>query len=156
VQWWGWKVSDFRFEAWPTEYRLVTQRFGGNPGFYARFGLAGHEGVDLRALAGTRVFVVADGVVRAVYHDVSHAYGLHVRVDHAHGHQTIYAHLSRIDVQAGQTLRAGDPLGLAGNTGNSQGAHLHLTLKRAGAQVSGYPAGVIDPWPYLEPLLERE
>ncbi|WP_374711235.1 hypothetical protein [Caldilinea sp.] len=64
--------------------------------------------------------------------------------------------MSCIDLQAMQALRSGDRLGLIGDTGNCQGAHLHLTLKRAGVQTPGYPGGVIDPWPYLEPLMKRE
>jgi murein DD-endopeptidase MepM/ murein hydrolase activator NlpD len=49
-------------------------------------------------------------------------------------YHTIYAHLSRIDVQVDQNVAAGDLIGLADNTGNSFGSHLHLTLKIDGEQ----------------------
>ena len=148
----------FRFEAWPTAYRHITQPFGANPASYAKFGLAGHEGADVRAHAGTPIYAVAPGAVRVIARDLGHPYGLHVRIDHADGYQTVYAHLSAIDpaIQPGATVRAGQEIGQAGSTGNSTAAHLHLTLKRAGAQVDGYPAGIIDPGPYLDALLAEE
>jgi uncharacterized protein YgiM (DUF1202 family) len=64
-------------------------------------------------------------------------------------YQTIYAHLSQVLVFVGQFVAAGDLIGLAGETGHTYGPHLHLTLKLIGALTSGYPAGVIDPLPYL-------
>ena len=149
-----WRVAEFAFEAWPTEYRVATQMFGRNPDAYAAYGLPGHEGIDLRAPAGSAIYAVAAGTVRAVHANLAHAYGLHVRIDHADGYQTIYAHLTRSMVAAGDLVRAGQQIGVAGSTGNSTGAHLHLTLKCAGSQTPGYPAGVIDPWPYLAPLID--
>lgn len=143
----------FRFDAWPTEHRVVTQGFGKNPQMYQRFGLPGHEGIDLRAPAGSAIYAVADGTVRAVHANLAHPYGLHVRIDHADGYQTIYAHLTRSMVAVGDPVHAGQQVGVAGSTGNSTAPHLHLTLKRAGSQTPGYPVGIIDPRPYLEGLL---
>jgi len=147
-------VADFAFEAWPTEHRVVTQMFGRNPSAYAAYGLPGHEGIDLRAPAGSAIYAVADGTVRAVHANLAHPYGLHVRIDHADGYQTIYAHLTRSMVAVGDTVRAGQQIGVAGSTGNSTAPHLHLTLKRVGGQTPGYPAGIVDPWPYLAPLID--
>ena len=93
-------MADFAFEAWPTEHRVVTQMFGRNPSAYAAYGLPGHEGIDLRAPAGSAIYAVADGTVRAVHANLAHPYGLHVRIDHADGYQTIYAHLTRSMVAA--------------------------------------------------------
>lgn len=59
-----------------------------------------------------------------------HNYGIHVRVQHAAGYETIYAHLQTTLVKPGQPVTAGQVLGLADSTGNSRGNHLHLTLKR--------------------------
>jgi len=70
-------------------------------------------------------------------------------------YHTIYAHLAQTLVTAGQQVRAGDKIGLADNTGNSFGSHLHLTLKRDGAQTPGYTAGIIDPWPYFQATVEN-
>ncbi|HZY44237.1 MAG TPA: M23 family metallopeptidase, partial [Anaerolineae bacterium] len=64
--------------------------------------------------------------------------------------RTVYAHLTQALVSVGQQVKAGDKIGLADSTGNSFGSHLHITLKLDGAQTPGYPAGIIDPWPYFQ------
>ena len=142
---------------WPTEYGTITQRFGENPRFYNKFGLPGHEGVDIRAPEGSEIYAAADGLVTDVRMDgfsdpLLKPYGNQVRIQHAGGYQTIYAHLSEVVVMRGQIVKAGQLIGLAGKTGNSSGAHLHLSLKRQGATLSGetgYPYDLVDPEPYL-------
>ncbi len=152
-------MSDFKFQAWPTEFRQINQYFGQNPQNYAQFGLPGHEGLDLMAPSGSKIFAVAPGTVRLVNTQANnHNYGIHVRVDHADGWQTIYAHLQRATVQVGQPVKAGDQLGLADNTGNSFGSHLHLTLKRQNNSFTAndgtrWPFNIFDPTPFLLPLL---
>jgi hypothetical protein len=152
-------MSDFKFEAWPTEYRQINQYFGQNPHNYAQFGLPGHEGLDLMAPTGSKVFAVAPGTVRVVNTSATnHNYGIHVRVDHADGWQTIYGHMQQTTVQVGQPVKAGDQLGLADNTGNSFGSHLHLTLKRQNATYTDnsgtkWPYNIFDPTPFLLPLI---
>jgi murein DD-endopeptidase MepM/ murein hydrolase activator NlpD/uncharacterized protein YgiM (DUF1202 family) len=138
--------------SWPVDSRRVTQEFGKNPHLYKGFGLPGHEGLDLLAPSGANIYASADGEVYQANHPDNHAYGLQVRIKHAHGgkiYHTIYAHLSRVLVSPGQQVKAGDRIGLADNTGNSFGDHLHLTLKIEGAQTPGYPKGIVDPLPYL-------
>jgi hypothetical protein len=147
-------MSNFRFRRWPAESRAITQHFGENPHLYAEFNLPGHEGVDFHAPVGTKVFCVAVGQVRHVFQDLGHPYGINVRVAHADGYETIYAHLHEAHVQPGQQVRAGQMLGLAGETGRVFGAHLHLTLKREGETHPGYRNNIINPWPFLAPLLE--
>ncbi len=144
----------FKFERWPTEYRTINQPFGVNPDIYGQFNLAGHEGVDIQAPTNSRIFSVANGRVRMVQLDPrAHNYGIHVRIDHEDGYQTIYAHLKQAQVRPGQQVSAGQQIGIANNTGNSTGSHLHITLKKRGAQLKGYPPGFIDPTPFLAPLL---
>jgi murein DD-endopeptidase MepM/ murein hydrolase activator NlpD len=122
-------MTDFKFEAWPTEFRTINQYFGVNPQNYAQFGLPGHEGIDFMAPDGSKVFCVAPGTVFATHPDpTGHAYGTHVRVNHIDNYQTTYGHMRQLFVQVGQVVNAGDVLGLADNTGNSFGSHLHLTL----------------------------
>lgn len=147
-------MSNFRFRRWPAESRAITQHFGENPHLYVDHNLPGHEGVDFHAPVGTKVFSVAVGQVRHVFHDLDHPYGINVRVAHADGYETIYAHLHEAHVQPGQQVRAGQILGLAGETGRVFGAHLHLTLKREGETHPGYRNNIINPWPFLSPLLE--
>jgi len=138
---------------WPTEYAVITQKFGANPQIYSRFGFPGHEGVDFRARTNTNIYACADGEVFEVHlNPDNHAYGIHVRVRHAMGYRTIYAHFKRVDVTVGQKVVAGQVLGKADSTGASTGSHLHLTLKRDGATMRGettYPKDVLDPTPYL-------
>jgi hypothetical protein len=147
-------MSTFKFEAWPTEFRTINQHFGANPQNYAQFGLPGHEGVDLMAPHGSKIFAVAAGTVTLVHTNPNnHAYGIHVRLDHGNGYRTVYAHLQQASVRNGQRVAAGDLLGLADNTGNSFGSHLHITLKQQGANYRNYPNGIIDPTPFLLPLM---
>ncbi len=138
---------------WPIDSRRVNQFFGENPELYKQFGLAGHEGLDLWAPNGANIYAAAEGEVYTVGHPPNHPYGLAVRIKHDFNGQvyrTVYAHLQETYVQIGQKVRAGELIGLADNTGNSFGAHLHLTLVLDGAQTPGYTAGIVDPWPYLQ------
>jgi hypothetical protein len=147
-------MGDFRFEVWPTEHRHITQHFGANPQNYAQFRLPGHDGVDIRAPAGSKVFCVAPGRVYQVRESpTGHNYGIHVRVAHQDGYKTVYAHLERALVREGQIVEAGTLLGLADNTGNSFGHHLHITLKKDGAGLAGWPYDIVNPTPFLLPLL---
>lgn len=147
-------MSDFRFTAWPTEFRSINQYFAANPQNYAQFGLPGHEGIDIMAPTGTKVFAVAPGTIKMVRTDPNgHNYGRHVRIQHANGYETIYAHLNEVSVTAGQVVEGGALIGRADNTGNSFGSHLHLTLKHEGETQGNWPSNIIDPTPFLLPLL---
>ena len=138
---------------WPTDYPVITQPFGANPQIYRRYGMPGHEGVDLRALTNTNVYACADGEVYEVHtHPKDHAYGIHVRLQHRDGYKTVYAHLARALVSKGDVVQAGSLIGRADSTGNSSAAHLHLSLKRDGATArkeTPYPKDIIDPTPFL-------
>lgn len=138
---------------WSTDYPVITQPFGVNAQIYHRFGLPGHEGVDMRALMNTNIYAAFDGVVYEVFRDPkAHAYGIHVRVRHRDGFKTVYGHLAKPLVGLGEEVRGGQLIGKADSTGASTGSHLHLTLKRDGATARGetrYPKDIIDPTPYL-------
>ncbi len=138
---------------WPVDSRTITQRFGENPEIYAKFNQAGHEGLDFVAPVGGNVYACADGEVFAIQPDNGNAYGLHVRIRHrvnGHEYRTVYAHLSETLVSEDQHVRVGEVIARSGNTGSHTfGPHLHLTLKLVGAKTTGYPDGVVDPFPYL-------
>jgi murein DD-endopeptidase MepM/ murein hydrolase activator NlpD len=89
-----------------------------------------HTGVDLGAAEGTPVPAAADGVVIAA--GERGGYGNAVEVAHPDGTSTLYAHLSRVDVTPGETVRSGEELGLVGQTGRTTGPHLHLEVRKAG------------------------
>lgn len=101
-----------------------------------------HEGIDFVAPAGTPIVVTAAGqVVRA---RPNGAYGNMVEVSHAEGFVTRYAHLQSILVQPGQQLRAGDRVGLLGNTGRSTGPHLHYEVIYRGQAM--HPVKAMQSW----------
>ena len=138
---------------WPVDNPRITQRFGERPHIYAKFGLAGHEGVDFGLPTGSNVYACADGQVFKIQPRNDYPYGIHVRLRHRVGgreYRTVYAHLSQVLVSVHQSVRAGERIALSGNTGHSEAPHLHLTLKLIGAKTTGYPAGVVDPLPYLQ------
>jgi murein DD-endopeptidase MepM/ murein hydrolase activator NlpD len=148
--------GEFKFEAWPTECRIIDQYFGSLPQYYGQFGLPGNEGVNIRAPIGSKVFAVSSGTVRVVnLAQNSHNYGIYVRIDHIDEFQTIYAHLQEVYVQPGQEVKAGDVIGLAGMTGNSRGTQqLRLVLKRSNYTYKDWPFNLHDPLPFLLPLLD--
>ncbi|WP_033662193.1 M23 family metallopeptidase [Salinispora pacifica] len=110
--------------------------------FNSPYGVQGeelHTGVDLVAPEGTPYVSVHDGTVtKAGWFG---GYGYTVIVAHADGSEAIYGHSSTLSVQEGQQVKAGDQLGLVGNTGLSYGSHLHLEV-----HVKGEP---LDPVPWL-------
>lgn len=147
-------MSVFKFEVWPTEFRHITQQFGVNPQNYAQFGLPGHEGIDIMATHGSKIFAVAPGEVKVVESNpLKHPYGVHIRILHQGDYETIYAHFHQALVKVGDRVQAGDVIGLADNTGNSFGSHLHLSLKKKGVQIGNWPPGYLDPTPFLLPLM---
>lgn len=148
----GQKQKPF-YMLWPTDYPVITQAFGANPQIYKRFGMPGHEGLDIRALTNTNVYCCASGTVYEVHtNPKDHPYGIHVRVRHKDGYRTVYGHLARAMVSVGQFVDAGQVLGKADSTGASTAAHLHLTLERDGATArkeTKYPKDVLDPTPFM-------
>lgn len=87
-----------------------------------------HTGMDLSCQPGNPVYATGDGVVAKVESDPGKGYGLNILLDHGFGYQTRYAHLSRIDVVAGQKVSRGDCIGMSGNSGRSSGPHLHYEV----------------------------
>ncbi len=83
-----------------------------------------HSGVDIAAPAGSPVVAAAGGTVTLAEPDLFFT-GMTVIIDHGYGLSTIYQHLSRLDVAAGQHVEAGDTIGAVGATGRVTGPHLH-------------------------------
>ncbi|WP_405832925.1 MULTISPECIES: peptidoglycan DD-metalloendopeptidase family protein [unclassified Streptomyces] len=101
-----------------------------------------HTGVDFIASSGTTVRAVGAGTV--VSSGWSGAYGNEVVIRHADGKYSQYAHLSQLSVSSGQSVTAGQTLGLSGSTGNSTGPHLHFEIRTGPSYGSD-----IDPLAYL-------
>ena len=93
-----------------------------------------HTGLDISAVKGTDIKVVADGTVTAASYNGS--YGNLVKVDHGNGVETWYAHTSKMYVKVGDAVKAGDVIAAVGSTGNSTGPHLHLEIRVDGEHVN--------------------
>ncbi|MBI9044419.1 MAG: M23 family metallopeptidase [Anaerolineaceae bacterium] len=128
---------------WPTQSRYITQLFGANSQYYAKFGLSGHEGLDIGVRINSDVRAIGDGVVYSTkgQHENhgNHLYGKQVRIDHCNGYKSIYAYLSKARVRKGDKVSSGDLIAMSGNTGNSTGPHLHITIKHNGEFVDPLP-----------------
>jgi murein DD-endopeptidase MepM/ murein hydrolase activator NlpD len=111
--------------AWSGDWE-VSQVFGANPGYYGRFGLAGHEGADLAMPAGTELLAPEPGEVVEVGLNTG-AYGYYVKLRTIVSEDWLVAHLLPYDLpRPGTWLGAGARLGWSGNSGNSTGPHLHI------------------------------
>lgn len=98
-----------------------------------------HHGFDVSISHGLPIYAVFSGVVRFARN--IYPYGRLVIVRHDNGLETYYAHLSRITVKAGQRINAGDEVGKCGNTGRSEGTHLHFEIRFKGVSIN--PAHLI-------------
>lgn len=120
------------FLASPMPYSRRTSGFGmrEHPIFHTQ---RAHMGVDYAAPTGAPVISVADGVV--VESGFSGGFGNMVTVQHNGRQSTVYAHLSRINVRKGQSIKQGDVLGAVGSTGWATGPHLHFEFRINGRHV---------------------
>lgn len=91
-----------------------------------------HLGTDFAASTGTPARTVGDGVVE--FSGVQNGYGNVVFIKHRSGHETVYAHLSKLLVQRGQSVTQGQAIGLVGATGWATGPHLHFEFRVNGVQ----------------------
>lgn len=111
------------FCVWPTTVRIITQ-------YYVWY----HAGLDIATPTSSGMpplFACSKGtIIRAGWDPFG--LGLHVRIDHGNGFETVYGHMSRIDVSYGESVKRGEQIGLIGSTGNSSGAHVHFVVKYNG------------------------
>ncbi|WBU55625.1 DUF5930 domain-containing protein [Paracoccus sediminicola] len=110
----------------------VKSAFRFTSGFGARWGRA-HKGIDLAGPPGTPVLAPGDGVV--TFAGRAGGYGNLIKIEHALGTETRYAHLSKIRVKVGQKVSRGAQIGDMGNTGRSTGPHLHYEVRVNGSAV---------------------
>ena len=110
-----------------------TSGFGGRNDPLGR-GYRQHEGQDLAGDYGTPIYATADGVV--IHAGWENGYGRLVKIQHAFGIETRYAHMSQVRVEVGQRVSRGDRIGDMGNSGRSTGTHLHYEVRIGGAAVN--------------------
>ena len=125
---------DLRGFCMPTTSRVLTSNFG------ARWGRQ-HKGLDIKVYIGDTIRAAFSGKVRVVRYEPG-GYGKFVVIRHANGLETYYAHLSKQLVNIDQNVRAGEPIGLGGNTGRSTGSHLHFETRLCGVALN--PALLFD------------
>ena len=125
---------DLRGFHMPTDSRVLTSNFG------ARWGRQ-HKGLDIKVYIGDTIRAAFSGKVRIVRYE-GKGYGKYVVIRHYNGLETIYGHMSKQLVTEDQEVRAGDPIGLGGNTGRSTGSHLHFETRLCGIALN--PALMFD------------
>ncbi|MBC8044695.1 MAG: M23 family metallopeptidase [Rhizobacter sp.] len=93
-----------------------------------------HSGQDFQAAIGTDVYATGDGVIETA--ESESGYGNVVVVNHGFGYKTAYAHLSKFLVKTGQTVKRGERIALSGNTGVSDGPHVHYEVMKDGIKLN--------------------
>lgn len=121
-------VINLRHFCMPTASRVVTSNFG------SRWGRS-HKGLDIKVYIGDTIRAAFSGKVRVVKYEAA-GYGKYVVIRHGNGLETIYGHMSAQLVSENQTVRAGEPIGLGGNTGRSTGSHLHFETRLCGVALN--------------------
>lgn len=94
-----------------------------------------HKGMDFSAKSGTPIYATGDGIVKKADAKVS-GFGNHIEINHGYGYMTLYAHLSKYKVRAGQKVKRGDIIGYVGSTGRSEAPHLHYEVHKNGEVVN--------------------
>lgn len=115
-------------------YTPISGTISSRYGVSSRIRKSTHTGLDIAALTGTPIKVVASGAVTCASYNGS--YGNLVKVNHGNGVETWYAHTSKMYVSVGQKVEAGEIIAAVGSTGNSTGAHLHLEIRVNGNHIN--------------------
>ena len=118
----------------PTTSKVITSTFG------RRWGRM-HKGIDVKVYIGDTIRSAFSGKVRIVKYEAN-GYGNYVVIRHYNGLETIYGHMSKHLVKENQIVKAGEPIGLGGNTGRSTGSHLHFETRLCGVALN--PALMFD------------
>ncbi len=118
---------------WPVDSNVVTSGFGSR-----NTGIAGastnHKGVDLKAGYGANIYAADSGTV--LVSALSSSYGNYITISHGNGYTTLYGHMSKRLVKAGDTVKQGQVIGYAGATGIANGPHLHFEIWENGNRVN--------------------
>jgi len=114
---------------WPTAARKISCYWLGYPG---------HYGLDIAGPRGTDIYAAAPGTVMFVRR-YYYGYGLHLKIDHGGGVQTLYAHCSNVFVTKGDFVRQGQKIAAIGMTGRATGYHLHFEIHINGKQQNPLP-----------------
>lgn len=115
----------------PLDKKILTSPFG-----YRVSPISGkwklHAGIDLAAPVGSKVYACKRGIVKTAT-EGNPIYGTYIIIDHGNGMTSTYAHLSKLNVNKGASVRQGQIIGLVGTTGMSTGPHLHFEIRKNGS-----------------------
>ncbi len=127
-------------QGWPLRVKTyIASGFGVRKNPFGR-GYEFHNGLDLPAWYGTKIYATAPG--RVVEAGWSNIFGRYVKIDHGYGYQTLYGHMQKIAVKRGSWVKRGQVIGYVGSTGRSTGPHVHYSVFVKGRSV--------DPRPFLK------
>lgn len=112
----------------PTTHTKITSKCGPR---WRRM----NNGLDIKVYIGDTIRAAFDGKVRMVAYE-RYGYGKYVVIRHDNGLETIYGHLSKQIAKENEYVKAGDPIGLGGNTGRSTGSHLHFETRFLGEVIN--------------------
>lgn len=129
-------LIDLTGYAMPTKNTKITDVFGYRPRRRRE-----HKGLDVKVQRGDTIYAAFDGKVRIASYQ-RRGYGHYIVIRHNNGIETLYAHLSKKLVSANANVKAGQPIGLGGNTGRSTGSHLHFETLLLGKSID--PALMFD------------
>ena len=115
----------------PTPNTRITDVFG-----YRPRRRRAHYGLDIKVYVGDTIRAAFDGKVRVVKNQGRRGYGKYVVIRHDNGLETVYGHLSKQLVEENQLVKAGEVIGLGGNTGRSTGSHLHFETRFLGIAIN--------------------
>lgn len=93
-----------------------------------------HAGLDFTAPQGTPIYATADGVIKEASYNTG-GYGNNVVINHGYGYETLYAHMYRVKIKQGETVKRGEVIGWVGSTGKSTGPHCHYEVHKNGQPV---------------------
>jgi murein DD-endopeptidase MepM/ murein hydrolase activator NlpD len=151
---------------WPTQYTVITNRFGTDPAYYKQYGLPGHEGLDVRVqtrAAVSPIYSCTEGQITFIgYRTPKDPYGYQVRVQieyQGREYEFIYAHMvdQSCALIVGSPVHPGTIIGTGGATGNARGAHLHVSICRVGAtrnKETTFPSDLINPEPLFKEYIQ--
>ena len=111
---------------WPTNGGTITSYFGGRSDPFGNRSYDWHPGVDIANDYGAPVYASASGTIEEA--GWVSGYGRYVRIQHGYGYETAYGHMSKLAVQAGQSVSKGDVIGYVGSSGYSTGPHVHFEV----------------------------
>lgn len=94
-----------------------------------------HPGMDFAAAQGTEIYATGDGTIERA-DALAQGYGNHVVINHGYGYKTLYGHMSKIAVRAGQQIKRGQLIGYVGSTGLSTAPHVHYEVIKSGEKMN--------------------